>query len=1370
MTPGIMVVSAAMNSKHSKDVIAAKDNESSKQHKNNKPTKSRSSISAHRVEQLDPTAVTRPASPSDLISKLAISSSQASNIPRTSLSSPTDSAFSPGPMSASIDMPSTPSAPCTPSTPHVDRYLSSSPEPISPTLPCAPPTNAVPSASSGSRFAAMFSKGYRSSEDSVRQQENGTEQDHMPMQQEPKKKRLSAGSMQAPISHFLTNTFRSNKQGLSSVLQQPQQQQQQQPVVEEGQQGQVQRKKRRSLLPKLPKLDTRPKIIISSPMRKGGRSDKKQREARATQGQDGQGSSTPGPLSSSTPVSGAGRGLGGAGHSFALALLSPFYLPAQLRHKDSSKSVQQAPPLFDSASLWDWRQHSRVYHDDRWDRASVLSADSDMARLSEDPNFPGYPERNEFWQKHCRIRERRLQKQQLQRQLSGMGHTAAADPDDSDDGERENDDVANLGPARMGPGGSRLRHTNSRNQSRHGKHRVRYTTYSAYMAAMQQKAKNRAERKNSDASLAPKLNAKLLEDMRLLQQRSMNQEANVKTIADRLQNGTNSVRPSMDLDGQLQQQQRLERRMNGTNLGSSDDDSDGQGRQHAGRPSMNLQRRRQQDDGILFVSSSATTAEVYPNLVHDPLGHLHDNGRATPNRMDYFRTAGQNTCTVGKDGFGDVVGIEDEKIGCLVASYFDKRLFEEGSESDGGGLPGAHSRRSSPSKACRNSGTVEDNEDGSANNRGSNNSRLNFDKEDLCLSLPGQYASHNHIVPLHRLLELQEQERQRKHIEIAHISYPQHHLRTTSNLIHSNTPATAAPLHLHPHSRSQSLPGTLSSHQPLIHDLLSTQSTFNSVCDSAPIASTGESSVSPNSPSLQQHVDLTGNPAAASYPPEHRSGGHMIVMLGQGQCRYYRNGTRERGPQWNDSELHENGVIDEEDEEEDEEGTGSTVHQFRDKGKQVQRSEEPIPISEGVHRQLCHFQELSQARDCESTERAGEDDNNVLPPPTLRSMSSVDANNISDPGSTSTSTGPLSSIQKPLADPVFFSGCASDPDTYSNSTTSLPPLPEPVSNSASRKSSLARIRGAKSRASVSYSVPPAITTLSFSSIATTTDSAPLSASTSTLPSTAPSTRPTSLRQRASGSMTPGSMTTGVTTPATPSTPLSSPKTLSWSDLSRYPTSASAMLLDALSKPMKTAYFLQHKDTEHRPSDQGREDLSSGSQKGSQLLRTSTGSTSSSFSTQSKRWMRKSIFRASSDGCVHPAGTAQHALQVSLQRRRPSRTWGYPGTTDEEEANEAEREMAQEIVLSESGTSGQSSRCQSPVNGGVGGFGSKSPHRKRSRTLSMAELSASTTASKYALSSAALTHQRYKAEALTSTTKGNMLRSEGEYEWNEFFDY
>ncbi|KAF9985989.1 hypothetical protein BGZ75_002326 [Mortierella antarctica] len=681
-----MVVSVATNSKHSKEMIAAKDNEnSSKQPKNSKPIKSpRSSMSAHHVEQLDHTPSTRPASPSDLISKLSISSSQASSIPRTSISSPTDSAFSPGPMSASIDMPSTPSAPCTPSTPDVDRYLSSSPEPVSPTLPSAPAANASLSGSSGSRFAAMFSKGHRSSEESVRQQENGTEQDQMPMQQEPKKKRLSAGSIQAPISHFLNNTFRSSKQG-PSAQQQPQSQQQ---VGEEVQQSPVQRKKRRSLLPKLPKLDTRPKIIISSPMKKGGRSDKKQKEARA-QGQEEQGSSTPGLLSSSSPVSGSGRGLGGAGHSFALALLSPFYLPAHLRpaafNKDSSKSVQQAPPLFDSASLWNWRQHSRVYYDDRWDRASVLSADSDMARLSEDPNFPGYPERNEFWQKHCRIRERRLQKQHLQRQLSGMGPTAGADQDDSDDDESEDEDEKNLGPARMGPGGSRLRHTNSRHQSRCGKNRVRYTTYSAYMAAMQLKAKNRAERKNSDASLAPKVNAKLLEDMRLLQQRSMNQEANVKTIADKLQKGTSSVRPSMDLDGQLQHQQRLERRMNGTNLGSSDDDSDGQGRQQAGRPSMSLPRRRQPDSGILFVPSSATTAEMYPNLVHDPLGHLYDSGRSTPSRMDYFRTAGQNTCTVGKDGFGDVVGIEDEKIGCLVASYFDKRLFEEGSESDGGG-------------------------------------------------------------------------------------------------------------------------------------------------------------------------------------------------------------------------------------------------------------------------------------------------------------------------------------------------------------------------------------------------------------------------------------------------------------------------------------------------------------------------------------------------------------------------------------------------------------------------------------------------------------------------------------------------------------
>ncbi|KAF9968744.1 hypothetical protein BGZ70_009022 [Mortierella alpina] len=494
----------------------------------------------------------------------------------------------------------------------------------------------------------------------------------------------------------------------------------------------------------------------------------------------------------------------------------------------------------------------------------------------------------------------------------------------------------------------------------------------------------------------------------------------------------------------------------------------------------------------------------------------------------------------------------------------------------------------------------------------------------------------------------------------------------------------------------------------------------------------------------------------------------MMVILGQGQCRYYRNGTRDHGPQWNDIELHENGVIDEEDEEEDEEDAGPAVHQIKDKGKNVLRSEEQIPISEGTYRQLCHFQDLGQAMESGSAEIVAETDNGALSFPTPRSASPVDATEMSH--AQARSSDPLSSLDKPLSDPSSFSDGASNSDSNYNSSSSLPPLPEPVSNNASRKSSLARIRGAKSRASVSYSVPPAITTLSFSSIASTADSAIMSASTSTLPSTAPSTRPTSLRHRASGSMTPGSMTTGVTTPATPSTPLSSPKTLSWSDLSRYPTSASAMLLDALSKPMTTAYLLQQKDNEHRPSDQGPEEPSSGSQRGSRLLRTSTGSTSSSFSTQSKRWMRKSIFRASSDGCVHPMGTAQHALQTSLQRRRPSRTWGYPGTTDEEEANEAEREMAQEIVLSESGPSGQSSRCQSPVGSAMGAMGSKSPQKKRSRTLSMVELSASTSASRYALSSAAMTHQRYKAEALTSTTEGEMLRSEGEYEWNEFFDY
>ncbi|KAG0201538.1 hypothetical protein BGX28_005682 [Mortierella sp. GBA30] len=1231
ITSGIAVAPILTDGKPMGDITNTKPKpkEKHKQRKNSKrnsgPKSKQSSILACHLEQLDHAHITGPVSPSDLISELAIlkPSSQVSESLRVNASNSTDLAFPPGPMSQYIDMPSTPSAPSTTSSALIDRCLSSSPEPMTPTLQSPATINISPTSSIESKIGATFSEGHVNPEETAPQQASGTEQ-------EPKKKRLSAGTIHIPISNFITNTFKLNKQGVPVHQHQEQQQEEEQ----------TQLKKRRSLLSKLPKLDTRPRIIISPPMPKGGaQSDKKQNEVKA-QDQENQGeSSTPGSSASFAKRSGIRHG-----HSFASTLLTPFYLPTQLRsgvfNLNGSKATQPQQPTFDSALLWDWRQNSQLYHDERWDRASVVTTDSELVRPSDDPNFLVYPERNAYWQKHCRIRERRRNKQQLglQRQQAVISASKAIDDgnqEDSDDYDiKDNGDQSKTFGTMGHSRDNRLRNNGLGSQSRCRDHRVRYTTYSAYMAAMQRKAKNRAERKKSDASM---VNERLLNDMRVRQQRFTNQETSVKTFTDRLESsaGTGSVRPTVDLDRALQQQQqRFGQRRHGTNFGSNDENSDDQGREYSGQPRRSPQRHRQQSNGILFIPSKTTTAEVYPSLMNNPQRDSLDSSYSAG--MQYFRTEGQNTCMLGKDGFG-VVSIEDEKIGCLVASYFDKKLFEEGNDSVG--LPGALSCRSSPSTVNNNNSAARCANDGSSNSRGNGQS--------VILSQPGQYAFHNHIMPLQQLLDLQEQERQ--------------------NLSSSNS--------------------------QLVHK---TSVTSQQQCDSTDLS--------------------VRSPQSMAGKPSQEPNGYMLLMLVQGRWVYYEKGSRKREPQrgdveemYSDGNLYENGVIVEEEEEAGEEDRIQKGHQYRQFLEAAQ--------DEG---------QIGGVRVVDEV-----DDRDVLVPICLQreitgmqsgiDQSILSFNNVGSPG---TFDGPLSTS---TSDSNFAHAL-------------VPPPPQPVSNTASRASSLGRIRGAKSRASISYSIPT-IATSSYSALA------PSSISSDTIPSTASLTHSTSLRHRDSGSMTPGSITAGMTSPGTPSTP----QEPSWSDLSRYPISASAMLLGALSKPMKNAYLLQQNDSQRQKRSHSR----------SWPLRSSTGSANSTFSTSSKHWIRKSILRTRSDESAYPVGSAQHALQRSLQLRRPSRTWGYPGTTDEEEANEAEREMAQELLIEENVAPAQSPRS-------IRSNSLSSPGKKRSRTLSMVELSAATSASQNALLGS-MTRRRYKAEALTSTTTAEMLRPEGDCLWSEFFD-
>ncbi|KAF9087257.1 hypothetical protein BGX23_008267 [Mortierella sp. AD031] len=735
--------------KRDKSKSKDKDDDDKKKRQGSQATSksNHSSLSARHLERLDPDATTplpRPSSPSDLISHLQISKALPPPPPPPSLqeqhmsdiSSPASTSFSPSPLSPQIRMPATPSAPSTPTssapTPHSARLLSASPEPLTPT-PGNSPGSPMATSSPGkirSRFGSLFfnkSRQHSFDERVLSEQEeiDAREKENADLVAVLKKKRMSTGSLQIPIGAFLSNTFRTK--------QQQQQQLQQVQDQDQSQQQQQQPKKRRGLLPKLPKLDTRPRIVISKS------AAKKQKEAKRSA--TGNGDETHVPPGNSTATAGhehapspgldvvpgslTKSGGGGSKSSSSLlgspALLSPFYLPPQIRTGErnddpmattaTAKGSQAGQQLLDVSfnPTFDWHQDTQVFYDDRWDRASVRTVDTEIIRLSDDPNFPGYPERNDYWQQHCRIRERRwkhqIQKHQQQqltesrspRWMSGGGK---ADPVtgllDEDSGslleeEDEYDEDGEPLSARL-RGVTDLLHSlperrtrqstapQSSEQNRFRQRRVRYTTYSAYIAAMQVKSKNRTDHKRSldvAAIAAPHDGSdsdKLMTDVRTLRERSMVQPASVKDTADMFEEAFMGDSSVTDHSLDPAQRRHVQRR-NGTNLGSSDDESEGQlETRNRVRPMLmpkTLQRQSQPDSGILFVTAAATTAEVYPTLVHDPRDQL-----MTKSAKSSAYKNNNHTSTTATSPFWIEDGCDEGMIGSLVASYFDKRVLE----------------------------------------------------------------------------------------------------------------------------------------------------------------------------------------------------------------------------------------------------------------------------------------------------------------------------------------------------------------------------------------------------------------------------------------------------------------------------------------------------------------------------------------------------------------------------------------------------------------------------------------------------------------------------------------------------------------------
>ncbi|KAG0222390.1 hypothetical protein BGW42_006662, partial [Actinomortierella wolfii] len=130
--------------------------------------------------------------------------------------------------------------------------------------------------------------------------------------------------------------------------------------------------------------------------------------------------------------------------SFSLASSTSFdnlshTLPAKQDHSSpfltvplasNTNSINYHSLQEELATTWDILLNSKLYYDERWDRASIQSVDSEMLRATVEPNLPHYPERNEYWREHCRIRERKarqLQLQQKHRQPSARVHQSQCD-------------------------------------------------------------------------------------------------------------------------------------------------------------------------------------------------------------------------------------------------------------------------------------------------------------------------------------------------------------------------------------------------------------------------------------------------------------------------------------------------------------------------------------------------------------------------------------------------------------------------------------------------------------------------------------------------------------------------------------------------------------------------------------------------------------------------------------------------------------------------------------------------------------------------------------------------------------------------------
>ncbi|KAF9399583.1 hypothetical protein BGX21_005969 [Mortierella sp. AD011] len=933
----------------------------------------------------------------------------------------TSASCTPIPPSPDISRPSTPLSTSTSAfftQQHSNsRRFTPSPEPLTPTTakPTTTPTATAGSITAasvatgrtgtiGSKFGSMFlSKKHRNSyvfdDDyvvlpasapaSLRGKGKGgvevdqREQTEMPMpMQEPKRKRVSPGSMHIPVGAFLSNAFRSRSTlHLDHLPQQHQQQEHQQPQL----------KKKRSFLPKLPKLDTRPRTLASSTslpigdararaegaaaaataagMAVGGekgdvdtksKSKKYKRLFKApsiiTRNNNNNDRQDEIPISATVSTTTLATDI--TAPSFlpisplsssrtlpikkSSGILSPFVLPATLRHGPFSKfrnldsnpnarlpPLPPLPPQSSKSILVKGTDNGyETNHGDNNDPQMIQSSskelESSIALASTDNDAitvitttttaaAATVDVSWNWQ-----------------QNGHLYHNARWDDDDTSV-HTVDSEVIRLSNDTRFPGYPERNaywqeHCRNREQ-RHRKHQELQRQQRALGILSRSSSKRfRQKRDRYTVNIAAM--------QRLANERDRSLDATGSLPADNL--GAKARAAPQD-EARVAPETEVDSR------GVCCDYSNG----------TNPQRQRQPNSGILFVTSTTTTAEVYPSLVtYDPQSQL--------------RSIQQNQSFSSKN---------DQRT-----TSFKTR------SSDALNEPNGNTTEADTGDNLNNPNNVDS---GSRSNNSSTPSLRIRKEDDHCLSQPGLYASHNHILPLEKLVEMREQEQWR-------VKQLQHKLRlslqrtqqqqqrqqqdrppsrllrgvSSNSLILPGRPTTPSSSQLlRAMSSSSLIPPNAQANRsttPSSIQLLRAMSTGNPIPPNAlttPTAATTTpftpATPTPTSPTtllkselprplepalstnvLHADVDDAADPSVSSSSVDvttqnldyrhkytHRrqgsyssmnsmtsrtsavssrqesSNGHMLLMLHEGCMHYYENGARKTGPEWDYNNL-----------------------------------------------------------------------------------------------------------------------------------------------------------------------------------------------------------------------------------------------------------------------------------------------------------------------------------------------------------------------------------------------------------------------------------------------------------------------------------